>query len=327
MTQHSAHTDSHTHTTHTCPLYATAGGGGVRGHGAPLLCLHHPGGARRRPRGRPPPRDLRRHHGACVRWHSLPCLGAGHTRTLRSSPCPPARRTHRIGAEQSSHPTPSKTQHNQKNTQIRASTPMFLMSRKIKARGVKMVLSGEGADEIFGGYLYFHKAPNAKYVYAFLRVWGGVFAGGGGVGVSVGVRTSVPDRRHWSSVRVSTLTPTHNTHGRQTPPLSLTHTHSPPSPHFPFPPIFQGVPPGDGGQAQGAAPLRLPPRQQGHLRLGRRGTSVPPCLAWLDSVDPTTARLTMSKHTHMYACTYDPHTHIGARAVPGPGLPRRGHDH
>lgn len=46
--------------------------------------------------------------------------------------------------------------------QVRASTPMFLMSRKIKARGVKMVLSGEGADEIFGGYLYFHKAPNAK---------------------------------------------------------------------------------------------------------------------------------------------------------------------
>jgi asparagine synthase (glutamine-hydrolysing) len=41
---------------------------------------------------------------------------------------------------------------------------MFLMSRKIKAMGVKMVLSGEGADEIFGGYLYFHKAPNAKYV-------------------------------------------------------------------------------------------------------------------------------------------------------------------
>lgn len=41
---------------------------------------------------------------------------------------------------------------------------MFLMSRKIKARGVKMVLSGEGADEIFGGYLYFHKAPNATYV-------------------------------------------------------------------------------------------------------------------------------------------------------------------
>ena len=39
---------------------------------------------------------------------------------------------------------------------------MFLMSRKIKALGVKMVLSGEGSDEIFGGYLYFHKAPNKE---------------------------------------------------------------------------------------------------------------------------------------------------------------------
>jgi asparagine synthase (glutamine-hydrolysing) len=47
-------------------------------------------------------------------------------------------------------------------TTIRASTPMYLMARKIKAMGIKMVLSGEGADEIFGGYLYFHKAPNAK---------------------------------------------------------------------------------------------------------------------------------------------------------------------
>jgi len=47
-------------------------------------------------------------------------------------------------------------------TTIRASTPMFLMSRKIKATGVKMVLSGEGADEIFGGYLYFHKCPDEK---------------------------------------------------------------------------------------------------------------------------------------------------------------------
>ncbi|KAG8471522.1 hypothetical protein CXB51_036944 [Gossypium anomalum] len=45
-------------------------------------------------------------------------------------------------------------------TTIRASTPMFLMSRKIKSLGVKMVISGEGSDEIFGGYLYFHKAPN-----------------------------------------------------------------------------------------------------------------------------------------------------------------------
>ena len=45
-------------------------------------------------------------------------------------------------------------------TTIRASTPMFLMSRKIKSYGIKMVLSGESADEIFGGYLYFHQAPN-----------------------------------------------------------------------------------------------------------------------------------------------------------------------
>jgi len=44
---------------------------------------------------------------------------------------------------------------------VRASTPMYLMARRIRASGVKMVLSGEGADEIFGGYLYFHKAPNA----------------------------------------------------------------------------------------------------------------------------------------------------------------------
>jgi len=47
-------------------------------------------------------------------------------------------------------------------TSIRASTPMFLMARKIKSMGIKMVLSGEGADEVFGGYLYFHKAPDAR---------------------------------------------------------------------------------------------------------------------------------------------------------------------
>ena len=46
-------------------------------------------------------------------------------------------------------------------TTVRASTPMYLMARRIKAMGIKMVLSGEGADEIFGGYLYFHKAPDA----------------------------------------------------------------------------------------------------------------------------------------------------------------------
>lgn len=47
-------------------------------------------------------------------------------------------------------------------TTIRASTPMYLMARVIKSMGVKMVLSGEGADELFGGYLYFHKAPNKE---------------------------------------------------------------------------------------------------------------------------------------------------------------------
>ena len=47
-------------------------------------------------------------------------------------------------------------------TTIRASTPMYLMARVIKSMGIKMVLSGEGADELFGGYLYFHKAPNAE---------------------------------------------------------------------------------------------------------------------------------------------------------------------
>ncbi|ODV98586.1 hypothetical protein PACTADRAFT_184808, partial [Pachysolen tannophilus NRRL Y-2460] len=47
-------------------------------------------------------------------------------------------------------------------TTIRASTPMYLLSRKIKAQGVKMVLSGEGSDEIFGGYLYFGSAPSAN---------------------------------------------------------------------------------------------------------------------------------------------------------------------
>ncbi|KFN46602.1 asparagine synthetase B [Arenimonas metalli CF5-1] len=47
-------------------------------------------------------------------------------------------------------------------TTIRAATPMYLLARRIRAMGVKMVLSGEGADEVFGGYLYFHKAPDAR---------------------------------------------------------------------------------------------------------------------------------------------------------------------
>ena len=51
-------------------------------------------------------------------------------------------------------------------TTIRASTPMYLMARRIKAMGIKMVLTGEGSDEIFGGYLYFHKAPNPEEFHA-----------------------------------------------------------------------------------------------------------------------------------------------------------------
>ena len=47
-------------------------------------------------------------------------------------------------------------------TTVRASTPMYLLARVIKSMGIKMVLSGEGADEVFGGYLYFHKAPNGR---------------------------------------------------------------------------------------------------------------------------------------------------------------------
>ena len=46
--------------------------------------------------------------------------------------------------------------------QVRAATPMYLLARRIKAMGIKMVLSGEGADELFGGYLYFHKTPNKE---------------------------------------------------------------------------------------------------------------------------------------------------------------------
>jgi asparagine synthase (glutamine-hydrolysing) len=51
-------------------------------------------------------------------------------------------------------------------TTIRASTPMYLLARRIKAMGIKMVFTGEGSDEIFGGYLYFHKAPNATEFHA-----------------------------------------------------------------------------------------------------------------------------------------------------------------
>lgn len=51
-------------------------------------------------------------------------------------------------------------------TTVRASTPMYLMARRIKAMGIKMVFTGEGADEVFGGYLYFHKAPDARAFHA-----------------------------------------------------------------------------------------------------------------------------------------------------------------
>jgi asparagine synthase (glutamine-hydrolysing) len=51
-------------------------------------------------------------------------------------------------------------------TTVRASTPMYLLARVIKSMGIKMVLSGEGSDELFGGYLYFHKAPSAEAFHA-----------------------------------------------------------------------------------------------------------------------------------------------------------------
>eukprot|EP00916_Digyalum_oweni_P002915 GHVL01005376.1.p1 GENE.GHVL01005376.1~~GHVL01005376.1.p1 ORF type:complete len:562 (+),score=95.01 GHVL01005376.1:40-1725(+) len=54
-------------------------------------------------------------------------------------------------------------------TTIRASTPMYILARYVKANGIKMVLSGEGADEIFGGYLYFHKAPNKEEFFKELQ--------------------------------------------------------------------------------------------------------------------------------------------------------------
>ena len=55
-------------------------------------------------------------------------------------------------------------------TTVRASVPMYLMARKIRSLGIKMVLSGEGADEIFGGYLYFHNAPDEKAFFEELKL-------------------------------------------------------------------------------------------------------------------------------------------------------------
>ena len=48
------------------------------------------------------------------------------------------------------------------NLQVRAAVPMYLLARRIKSMGFKVVLSGEGADEVYGGYLYFHKAPSPE---------------------------------------------------------------------------------------------------------------------------------------------------------------------
>ncbi|KAJ2723379.1 asparagine synthetase [Coemansia sp. Benny D115] len=90
-------------------------------------------------------------------------------------------------------------------TTIRASTPMYLMSRKIKSTGVKMVLSGEGSDEVFGGYLYFHYAPNADEFHSetvnptvcvpTIRPWHGV---SDGVGYSW-----IDSLKDWANSRVS----------------------------------------------------------------------------------------------------------------------------
>ena len=56
-------------------------------------------------------------------------------------------------------------------TTVRASTPMYLLARRIKAMGVKMVLSGEGSDEVFGGYLNFHKAPRGSFMTRRFASW------------------------------------------------------------------------------------------------------------------------------------------------------------
>ena len=93
-------------------------------------------------------------------------------------------------------------------TTVRASTPMYLMARRIKAMGIKMVLSGEGADEVFGGYLYFHKAPHARafheetvrkldqlHKYDCLRA-NKSMAAWGGRGTRPLPRPRVPRRRH-----------------------------------------------------------------------------------------------------------------------------------
>ena len=87
--------------------------------------------------------------------------GGARSRPRRSAPCTTASTT---PSQEGLDALPDVIRHIETYdvTTIRASTPMYLLARRIKAMGVKMVLSGEGADEIFGGYLYFHKAPNAR---------------------------------------------------------------------------------------------------------------------------------------------------------------------
>ena len=81
-------------------------------------------------------------------------------RGLRSDICPPFRCV-------SQWPEPFYQKHSWSHVfivllQVRAAVPMYLLARRIKALGIKVVLSGEGADEVFGGYLYFHKAPSPE---------------------------------------------------------------------------------------------------------------------------------------------------------------------
>ena len=59
------------------------------------------------------------------------------------------------------------------DAQVRSAVPMYLLSRKIKAEGFKVVLSGEGADEVYGGYLFFHKAPSPRHFHECVHTsWG-----------------------------------------------------------------------------------------------------------------------------------------------------------
>ena len=84
-------------------------------------------------------------------------------------------------------------------TTVRASTPMYLMARYIKSMGIKMVLSGEGADEIFGGYLYFHKAPssNASYIMSSYNLVSKYLAlTGVGVSISISPSGNIKSRGH-----------------------------------------------------------------------------------------------------------------------------------